>query len=227
MDAFGIVTGLFGVAAGANAFIHDKDKFFDGSEVVISNGDMNNESRYVPSVYLFSQDNREFGRKIDKSNVGDNFYYTITVDNNGRRPNIYQVGANKEQREVIDGGDLNSYGRSICITDITLYNKSAKESSYIPIGNVFDLCGLKTGTSQLPEMLNGKKIYKKCAWIGSDYGINNFRVDNEFWQVKDILETTTKEICESVWINTESCYLRVLYSSTKLMRKFFLLTMRL
>ncbi|CAO3649731.1 unnamed protein product [Cunninghamella echinulata] len=190
MDAFGIITGLFGAVVGSKSFIPDAS---DSQTVVnFGTGYMESGETYLPNVYAFNKDNHEMGRSTSNAVLGQNSWQKASVQTNKGNVNMIQVASKSDQHQP-----------NGCFTDIAVnINAGNSKKAYIPIGHVFDLCGLKTGESSMAgELQNGKTIYKKCALLGPAYNVNDFRINIDYWSLAENKDFNTHDICNSVWIN--------------------------
>ncbi|CAO3649727.1 unnamed protein product [Cunninghamella echinulata] len=197
MDAFGIVTGLFGVVVGSKSFIPDASD----SQTVINYGTgyMDYKSTFIPDTYAFNKDNHEMGRVTGQQSMGENSWDKATIKTNQGNVNMIQVAPTT----TTDDKTKKKTKWNGCFTDIAVHiNAGNDQKAYIPIGHVFDLCGLKTGESSMAgELQNGKTIYKKCALIGPNYGINDMRINIDYWTLAKDKDFNTYDICNSVFIN--------------------------
>ncbi|KAI9309608.1 hypothetical protein BJ944DRAFT_226702 [Cunninghamella echinulata] len=190
MDAFGIITGLFGVVVGSKSFIPDAS---DAQTVVnFGTGYMDSGETSLPDVYAFNKDNHEMGRSTWNAVLGQNSWEKATVKTNKGNVNMIQVASKSDERQP-----------NGCFTDIAVnINAGNEQKAYIPIGHVFDLCGLKNGDSSMAGKLqNGQTVYKKCALFGPAYGVNDFRINLDYWTLAENKDFNTHDICNSVWIN--------------------------
>ncbi|KAI9309611.1 hypothetical protein BJ944DRAFT_284463 [Cunninghamella echinulata] len=196
MDAFGIVTGLFGVIVGSKSFIPDAS---DSQTVVnYGTGYMDSKSTFIPDTYTFNKDNHEMGRVTGQEGMGENSWAKTYVKTNKGNVNMVQVAPTTTKDNK--SGETKKWNG--CFTDIAVHVNAGDKKAYIPIGHVFDLCGLKTGDSSMAgELQDGQTIYKKCALIGPDYGINDFRINLDYWTLAKDKDFNTHDICNSVFIN--------------------------